>query len=333
MKVLIVGNLFPGCLEASYERAFKAEGCDAKILDTGGLNRFLRNIYTEGIINKRLARACSDFKPDLLFIIKGFYLWPGTLKKIKEAGKGLIFCFNTDNPFNLASCATSNRNIINALPHYDCYFIWSKLLIEPLLKNGATRAEYLPFGYDYVLHHPVALSDTQMSLYGNDIVFVGNWDEERERWLSGLSDYDLGLWGSSYWARRCKDMQLRRKWRGRRAVGDVMSCVLNASKISLNIFRIQNKGAHNMRTFEAPACGAFVLAERSPEAKEFFEEGKEAAYFSSSEELGEKIKYYLAHDEERKRIAKAGYEHCLKSAYSYQDRARQILKVYAEISG
>ena len=65
MKVLIAGNLFPGCLEASYERAFKAEGCHVRFLDTGGLNRFLRNIFTEGLINRRLAKACAGFNPDL----------------------------------------------------------------------------------------------------------------------------------------------------------------------------------------------------------------------------------------------------------------------------
>ena len=115
--------------------------------------------------------------------------------------------------------------------------------------------------------------------------------------------------------------------------GEDMSKVLNSSKISLNILRKQNKSSHNMRTFEAPACGAFVLAEKSDEQLEFFEEDKEAVYFSSPKELREKVVYYLKHEEERKNIAQAGYQRCFKSGYSYLDRAKKILNVYEKLSG
>ena len=56
--------------------------------------------------------------------------------------------------------------------------------------------------------------------------------------------------------------------------------------------------------------------------------GKEAAYFDGPEELKEKVDYYLGHDEERQRIAKAGYERCIKSNYRYEDMAREVLRAY-----
>src|SRR5829696_8072533 len=81
------------------------------------------------------------------------------------------------------------------------------------------------------------------------------------------------------------------------------------------------------RTFEIPACGAFMLAERTDEHLRLFEEGKEAAYFGSNEELLEKVRYYLDHEDERRRIASAGRKRCLDSGYSHHERLKYMLSV------
>lgn len=56
-----------------------------------------------------------------------------------------------------------------------------------------------------------------------------------------------------------------------------------------------------------------------------FEEGKEAEFFGSDEELVEKVRFYLNHQEERRRIAAAGRRRCLESKYSNHDRMRSML--------
>ena len=114
--------------------------------------------------------------------------------------------------------------------------------------------------------------------------------------------------------------------------GEDFSKVVNCCKISLNILRLQNKGNYNMRTFEVPVSGGFMLAERSIEAQEFFAEGKEAAYFSTTEELRDKIRYYLSHEDTRREIAQAGYQRCVSCGHTYLERAKQILKVYEEFN-
>ena len=69
-----------------------------------------------------------------------------------------------------------------------------------------------------------------------------------------------------------------------------------------------------------------MLAERTEEHHELFEEDKDAVYFGSDEELLDKVSYYLSHDAERQRIAKAGYERVTAGANTYQDRLKQILE-------
>ena len=42
-----------------------------------------------------------------------------------------------------------------------------------------------------------------------------------------------------------------------------------------------------------------MLADRTEDHREFFEEGKEAEYFSSDEEFRDKVKFYLANEAAR----------------------------------
>jgi spore maturation protein CgeB len=68
-----------------------------------------------------------------------------------------------------------------------------------------------------------------------------------------------------------------------------------------------------------------MLAERTEEHESLFEEGKEAAFFSSDDELRDKARYYLAHEAERQRIAEAGRARCLKAGYSNRAQMQIIL--------
>jgi spore maturation protein CgeB len=74
-----------------------------------------------------------------------------------------------------------------------------------------------------------------------------------------------------------------------------------------------------LRDFEVPMSGGFYMVEYMEELEEFFEFGKEIICYTSREDLAEKIKYYLVHDEEREAIRHAGYERCLRD-HTWQRR-------------
>jgi len=327
MKLLLVGEFIPFRIEFSYYSAFMSLGMNVLYFNLPIVSRFIRP-FCEYIINLRLLRYTNEIQPDLILIFKGYYLKPETIMKIKKISKCLIFCFNPDDPFNIYFLGSSHNNILEAIPYYDCYFTFSRYLMERIKQKGAKKVEYLPFGFDPDIHYPVKVSDEERIKYAHDVAFIGNWSPEREDYLSELLEFDLGIWGEKYWRKLCKDKNLKKRWQKKAVYGVEQSKVLNSSKIALNILRAQNKGSHNMRTFELPACGVFVISEKSPEIEDFFKEDEEIVLFSSKPELKEKINYYLKNETKRKKISYRGFRRCIESDYTYKARAKKILEVF-----
>ena len=74
-----------------------------------------------------------------------------------------------------------------------------------------------------------------------------------------------------------------------------------------------------------------MIAEGNDEHKALFEEDKEAVFFSSNEELLEKCRYYLGHNEERAAIAEAGHRRCEISGYSNEKGIKNMLDIVISI--
>ncbi len=77
------------------------------------------------------------------------------------------------------------------------------------------------------------------------------------------------------------------------------------------------------RNFEVPGCGGFLLTERVPYLERYFELNREVAVFDGADDLVDKVRYWLDHDEERRRVADAGYRRVL-SEHTYDHRFAAI---------
>ncbi len=102
--------------------------------------------------------------------------------------------------------------------------------------------------------------------------------------------------------------------------------VFHASKINLN-FTIPNiKSGIPLRVWDVLGAGGFLMTNYQAEIPLYFKEGEDLICFDGVEDLREKAAYYLEHEEERRQIAKNGYEK-VKQYHGYVDRIQKILAI------
>lgn len=105
-----------------------------------------------------------------------------------------------------------------------------------------------------------------------------------------------------------------------------MPKIFHLSKINLNMTLRSIETGMPLRIFDILGCGGFLMTNYQPEITEHFEIGKDLETYSSPDELIDKCSYYLAHDEERERIAQNGYQK-VKEAHTYQTRLPEMLRI------
>lgn len=80
-----------------------------------------------------------------------------------------------------------------------------------------------------------------------------------------------------------------------------------------------------LRDFEVPMSGGFYMVEYMEELEEFFRVGEEVVCYTDKEDLTDKIRYYLAHDSERDRVRRRGYDRCRRD-HTWHNRFRAAFR-------
>jgi spore maturation protein CgeB len=278
----------------------------------------------------RLLREVGKFKPDVILFLKADDLAPWIYSMLRRRTSATLVAFHPDDPFNTGTLlrpGPSSRRAVGQIALVDEYFVWSKRLAEECSRvSNGTRVNLLPFGCDPDLHpRAPSLTEEELRQYSSDVTFVGNWDPKREQYLSAVAraGFDVAIWGANYWVTRCRDPFVRKAWRGSVLCGEEVSKAIKASKVSVNVLRRQNAGAVNMRTFEVPWVGGFMLHEASAELGNFFPEGRACDVFDSPETLVAQTRYYLEHPRKRKALAEEGAR--LAGKYTYARWAEALL--------
>lgn len=329
--VLILGEDEPGALLHSYAYAFRALGMTVATYCVrrtwrGGLSPLaarVGNRVAESVMlrrfNARLLSDLSSVRASLVLVLKGERIAPGTIRDLRAAMRAPWVNFYPDDPF---STARSNRLAFGTavLREYDHCFTFASALLERYRTEGVAAVSWLPFARDPEQHGPpTARRDPD-----HDVVFAGNLDAERVRWLEPVArTHRVVIFGEQVRAAVPRGSALARADIRPAAYGAALAEALSRGAISLNIMREQNRLSHNMRSYESLACGAFTLSQWTPELERLFRADEEVAFVRSPEELPAAVDDWLARPADRARIAAAGFARVEHD--TYERRARELL--------
>ena len=155
-----------------------------------------------------------------------------------------------------------------------------------------------------------------------DITFIGQPHGSRRELIASLHEagIDVPCFGYGWPAGRVSHEQMVE-------IFSTSRLNLNPSNSSTTTGEPQIKG----RVFEVPGCGGFLLTDPAACLDHYLEPGRECVVYESGDDLVDKIRYYLTHEDERKAIELAGEARVLRD-HTYDSRFTAIFKAMGLIS-
>ncbi|MFT5725082.1 MAG: spore maturation protein CgeB [Bacteroidia bacterium] len=283
---------------------------------------YTREFYGE---NSKLLDTISRNTFDIVLIEKSLTIRPQTLQQAKKNSINTKFIlYNLDDFMNKTN---QSSYFIRCIPLYNVIATNKKYNVREYRQFGGKNVIYFKNAFSTDFHNIVTPTTEEYQYYASDILFIGAFEKHRVDYLNYLANagysikvFGWGIKGSN----KLKHPNITNM--NQHLYGDDFCKAIISAKISLNFLRKANRDTETTRTVEIPACGGFMLSERSVEQQNMFEEKYEAEYFDSKEEMLSKTKYYLTNSEERLAIAKQGYNKTRSSNFSYNAQLKQIIQ-------
>lgn len=353
MKILFLGEIGPGQTSLMRLRALERLGhevCGVHTiepwLETSWVQRQAQRRLGRGSvvreINRRVLGAARSFRPQLVWAEKQEYLSRETIEALRALGARLVH-FTPDPYFSLDWKRT--RAMDAAIGAFDV-LVYCKAYERSAYEALGKPLVYMPLGYCDEVHRPLHSDDPRWRC---DAGFLGGWEPRREHMLHAVAAAGTGLkirggaWDFVHdgrWTLRRqivlrqlagedrfrirRDPVLAAAHQGGEVYGDDYARALTGARIGLGFLRKVCDDQHTTRTFEIPACGSMLIADRTDEHQGFFAEGEEAEFFASQDELVDKVTFYAGNEPARAAIAAAGLRRCEAGRYAYIHRLRDV---------
>jgi spore maturation protein CgeB len=274
-------------------------------------------------INKRLLGELDKKYYNIVFILKGNRIKPHILRKIKQLYpkiKLISWCGD-----NMTKWHNKSFYFHYGVNYYDMVFtvdIPDYKNIENFCKRPAF---YFDKRADHFTHKPL---NRERVIFKYNVLFIGSYEKERFNTLDFLAQngIKIDIFGNMW--DRCKDnIHQNLTVHYKELVGREYVQAISDAKITLGFLRKINNDTQTSRTFEIPACGGFMLMERTQEHIRLFKEAEEAEFFGNHNELLKKINYYLHNNEQRELVADNGRKRIERSGYYFRDMSKEMIEI------
>jgi spore maturation protein CgeB len=294
-----------------FKKAFQRLGHQARWIKYLKLKSYLGEKAATALVDKLMLMS----KSDLLFF-HGRDISDELLLRAKKRMPVVMYYDDC-----IKGSTSSFEEVVKQGRQADIMYLTNRGELAQYRQRGV-NARFITGGCDPTAHRMVESPDP---LFQSDVAFIGrpNTPERAECMQLLAKKFDLKLWGSGW-----------EKYGLSAAATDVYAAeyrkICAGAKIILgwNIDPTIDLYFSN-RTWYTLGCGGFLLTAYTPGLEELFGRGKELDWFETVEEGCEKIAYYLAHDQERKQIARAGYQ-LAHHEYSYDKMVARIIADVAE---
>ena len=333
-KIFYVGQLWKGgtCLDRM--ETLQQMGHDITPFDTTPYvadgPRFLRSLAHRTNfgppvwkLNKALlSRAREIGRSALVWIDKGRWIFPETLDQLRTHPNVRLVHYTPDPQL----LHHRSRFFDACIPHYDLVVTTKPYEIDLYREAGAQDVLVVLQGFGSSFRE-LGRSKVSTGQFGSDVCFIGHFERHYAERLHavGKTGVKLKVWGPRWERRILLDRRARGYVVGGGVWGDGYRHALASTKIALGLLSKRIPETTTTRTFEIPAMGVFMLAERTEAHMALFDEGAEAEFFEGDNELCEKVTFYLNHETSRVKIAEAGRRRCLRSGY---DSLSQLQRVF-----
>lgn len=294
-KIIIFGSSSKTSIEKKFFFEFKKINKSTKIYDT---DLHFPKIFKFKFINKIflfprilfnsifMLIICFNTKNCLVLVFKGQFFSSFIIKYLKKKNNHYFINFNGDDPFNFSIIDISTKYLIKSLKEYNLVLIWSKRILKKIkAQKISNKIEYLPFGYDKMI------TSFNSKKIRKRVIFYGSWDKHRENFLNKIKLNDLYIFGSG-WEHSSEKFFHHKNIVSKEINRGQIIKEISRSYAVINIFRNQNYGSHNMKTFEIPAYGGIQFSQYSKEVSSFFKKNKSIFFYSSAGDLVKKLKKF-----------------------------------------
>lgn len=271
-------------------------------------------------LNRDLIRRAEAGEYDVLIVDKGTIVSRKAIVALKKhAAKRLAIHYTPDAAFH----DNRSRLFIEALPYYDLAVTTKPFELENYSKAGAAQTILIHQGFGSRMDPN--LTKNLPAEFENDVVFVGHCQPHYADILRAVAaKANLAIWGPGWHNYARQNSWAQSVVKGAGLYGPDYAKALAGAKIGIGLLSKRVTETTTTRTFEIPAIGTFLLAERTMDHQALFVEGEEAEFFDDVAELLAKIQAYLTDDKRRDAVAAAGQRRCFMSHYSTSEQFAKI---------